>query len=133
MTKPIPKNLLPHNVTVEKAYNIDRDGNTQSYQYGLECVRVVPTVADVRASLGLTTSDSVTLIVDAVNSHWENSRGLVPNWDKVTNLPAIGDSVLWQGGKFTVKSVTPYYTTGGYHISGYDKADGVHHWEIILV
>ena len=108
----INKRLLIHNCAILRPIDTDPDGNVTTERIELTTVRIVATKSTVLTSEGYTKVDTLTLYFDCTNS---TPAGFIPQ---------ERDRVEWQGGSYTIKSVTPCYTR---------DVDVVHHYEAGLV
>jgi hypothetical protein len=118
MAKLIAKKLLVHTCTLKKPTGLDRDRNPTFSETVLKRVRIGATFQTIRGSVGETKADSMTLVIDAVNSAYETTGGE----PTAQVLPAENDVITWESNSFTVRSVTPCYAQGG----------TPHHWEVTL-
>lgn len=108
----ISKRLLIHSCTVLETVDVDANGNEKYNKTPLEGVRITPVYKTRAGAVGEEKEDSLTLFIDGVHS--------VP----AGFYPKERDKVLWQGKKYTVRSVTPCYTA---------KSDTIHHVKVGLV
>jgi hypothetical protein len=112
MSKPIPERLLPHTVKIQIPVSFDRDRNpTYGDEQTLTHVRVTPVKQTYQGPQGDAKDDKLTLFIDAVNT---SPAGYVPVELSI---------VTWEKSTYTIRSVTPCYTTG----------TEVHHYEAALV
>lgn len=118
MAKPIAKKLLIHQIVLKKPSGIDRDRNPTFSETVLKYVRIGATFQTVRGNVGETKADTMTLVIDAVNSAYETTSGE----PTAQVLPAENDVIVWDGKSFTVRSVTPCFA----------QSDTPHHWEVTL-
>ena len=118
MARPIAKKLLVHTCTLKKPAGLDRDRNPTFLETVLKRVRIGATFQNIRGSVGETKADSMTLIIDAVNSAYETTGGE----PTAQVLPTENDAIEWESKSFTVRSVTPCYA----------QSDAPHHWEVTL-
>lgn len=118
MAKPIAKNLLIHQIVLKKPSGLDRDRNPTFSETVLKYVRIGATFQTVRGNVGETKADTMTLVIDAVNSAYETTSGE----PTAQVLPAENDVIVWDSKSFTVRSVTPSFAQG----------DSPHHWEVTL-
>ena len=118
MAKPIAKKLLIHQIVLKKPSGLDRDRNPTFSETVLKYVRIGATFQTVRGNVGETKADTMTLVIDAVNSAYETTSGT----ETAQVLPAENDVIVWDGKSFTVRSVTPCFA----------QDDSPHHWEVTL-
>ena len=118
MAKPIAKKLLIHQIVLKKPSGLDRDRNPTFSETVLKYVRIGATFQTVRGNVGETKADTMTLVIDAVNSAYETTSGT----ETAQVLPAGNDVIVWDGKSFTVRSVTPCFA----------QSDTPHHWEVTL-
>ena len=114
----IPLKLLVHSCTLKKQTGLDRDRNPTFSETVLKHVRIGATFQTVRGNVGETKADTMTLVIDAVNSAYETTSGT----ETAQVLPAENDVIVWDGKSFTVRSVTPCFA----------QDDSPHHWEVTL-
>lgn len=114
----IPLKLLVHSCTLKKQAGLDRNRNPTYTETVLKRVRIGATFQTVRGNVGETKADTMTLVIDAVNSAYETTSGT----ETEQVLPAENDAIEWQGQNFTVRSVTPCFA----------QDDSPHHWEVTL-
>ena len=114
----IPLKLLVHSCTLKKQTGLDRDRNPTFSETVLKHVRIGATFQTVRGNVGETKADTMTLVIDAVNSAYETTSGT----ETAQVLPAGNDVIVWDGKSFTVRSVTPCFA----------QSDTPHHWEVTL-
>lgn len=118
MARPIAKKLLVHTCTLKKPAGLDRDRNPTFSETVLKRVRIGATFQTIRGTVGETKADTMTLVIDAVNSAYETTSGE----PTAQVLPAENDVIVWDGKSFTVRSVTPCFA----------QSDTPHHWEVTL-
>lgn len=114
----IPRKLLVHSCTLKKQAGLDRNRNPTYTETVLKQVRIGVTFQTVRGNVGETKADTMTLVIDAVNSAYETTSGE----PTAQVLPAENDVIVWDGKSFTVRSVTPCFA----------QSDTPHHWEVTL-
>ena len=108
----IPAHLLVHTCSYSTATETDRDGNRVTTTVELTNVRLGPVVNGwTHGTAGETAEDKLTLYV-------------VPNQTQPEIIPEEKAEINWQGKTYTIRSVTPCYTSG---------TDVVHHYEASLV
>ena len=118
MAKPIAKKLLIHQIVLKKPAGLDRDRNPTFSETVLKRVRIGATFQTIRGNVGETKADTMTLVIDAVNSAYETTSGE----PTAQVLPAENDVIVWDGKSFNVRSVTPCFA----------QSDTPHHWEVTL-
>lgn len=118
MARPIAKKLLVHTCTLKKPAGLDRDRNPTFSETVLKRVRIGATFQTIRGTVGETKADTMTLVIDAVNTTYETTSGT----ETAQVLPAENDVIVWDGKSFTVRSVTPCFA----------QSDTPHHWEVTL-
>lgn len=118
MARAIPARLLVHDCVVKRKTGIDRNRNPTYSETVLKHVRIGATFQTVRGNVGETKADTMTLVIDAVNSAYETTSGE----PTAQVLPAENDVIVWDGKSFTVRSVTPCFA----------QDDSPHHWEVTL-
>lgn len=118
MAKPIAKKLLIHQIVLKKPSGLDRDRNPTFSETVLKYVRIGATFQTVRGNVGETKADTMTLVIDAVNSAYETTSGELT----AQVLPAENDVIVWDSKSFTVRSVMPCFA----------QSDTPHHWEVTL-
>lgn len=106
------KNLLIHSCSYSAPAGHDRDGNaTYSEAVTLEHIRIVPVLATAKSDVGESKDDKLALYYK-------------PFVSTPAIIPEQLARVTWNGGAYTIRSVTPCYTQNG---------DAVHHYEAALV
>ena len=106
------ENLLIHTCTYSEPTGYDRDGNeTMSEAKTLTNVRLVPVLATAKSDIGETKDDRLTLYY-------------APGISAPEIVPKEKAQIVWNGGTYTIRSITPCYTQGG---------DAIHHYEAALV
>lgn len=103
---------------MKKQAGLDRNRNPTYTETVLKQVRIGVTFQTVRGNVGETKADTMTLVIDAVNSAYETTSGE----PTAQVLPAENDVIVWDGKSFTVRSVTPCFA----------QSDTPHHWEVTL-
>lgn len=108
----IPAELLVHSCKYSTSTTTDRDGNAVYTTVELQYVRLGPVVRGYGLSTaGETAEDKLTLYI-------------VPGKTTPAVIPVEKALIEWQGKTYTIRSVTPCYTSG---------TDAVHHYEAALV
>lgn len=116
--KAIPARLLIHECVLKRKTGADRNRNPTYTETVLKRVRIGATFQTLRGNIGETKADTLTMFIDAENTRYETIEGE----PAAAVIPIETDAVLWGGKSYTVRSVTPCYTTGGIP----------HHWEVAL-
>lgn len=118
MARPIASKLLVHTCTLRKLAGLDRDRNPTFTDTVIVGVRIGATFQNVRGNVGEVKADTMTLVIDAVNTAYQTTGGETT----AQTLPAENDVIVWENKSFTVRSVTPCYA----------QSDDPHHWEVTL-
>lgn len=109
MARPIPKNLLPHDITYEKLVNASR-GNTYNSPITVKNVLVRLKTTRMQDASGFRIVGKAVMVYDYTNSN--------PN----TIEFVLGDRIIFKGRKYTVQEGDQQPTL-----------QGQHHIEIILL